>query len=100
MQVSKGDLLLALSYDASHSILKGLVLKATNLKKQDVIGLAGESSCDLYSYIGVVSLVWGLSSVHCFLVTHNSLKNASKVFLEAKNPPKIAVIESQNTNVL
>ena len=38
---TKGDLLLALSYNPQMKILKGLILKATNLKKQDIVGLAG-----------------------------------------------------------
>lgn len=37
--------MLALSYDLTLSSIKGVVLKATNLKKQDVIGLAGECVC-------------------------------------------------------
>ena len=35
----KGNLLLSLSYDSV--TIKGLILKAANLKKQDIIGLAG-----------------------------------------------------------
>ena len=36
-----GRILLSLSYDPQQAVLKGVVLKATDLKKQDVVGLAG-----------------------------------------------------------
>ena len=35
-------MLIALSYDPHLFLLKGVVLKATNLKKHDLVGLAGE----------------------------------------------------------
>ena len=38
---SQGDLLVALTYSPKLGSLKGVVLKATNLKKQDIVGLAG-----------------------------------------------------------
>ena len=34
-------MLLSLSFDPQHSLLKGIVLKAADLKKQDIIGQAG-----------------------------------------------------------
>ena len=39
---SKGDLLVSLAYYPTTNQLKGIVLKATNLKKMDIIGKAGE----------------------------------------------------------
>lgn len=38
---SKGDLYISLSYYPMESILKGVILKATNLTVQGVSGLAG-----------------------------------------------------------
>ena len=40
--VSRGDLLISLTYNPAVKRLHGLLLKATNLQKQDVVGLAGE----------------------------------------------------------
>ena len=38
---TKGDLLLSLNYVPDRGVIQGMVLKATNLRKQDIIGLAG-----------------------------------------------------------
>ena len=46
-----GRLLLSLSYDPQKALLKGVVLKATDLKKQDVVGLAGK-------YVSIVKDVY------------------------------------------
>ena len=39
--VTKGDLLISLKYNTAEKTLEGLLLKATNLQKQDRFGLAG-----------------------------------------------------------
>ena len=38
---ARGKMLLSLSYDPHRSLLKGIVLKAADLKKQDILGQAG-----------------------------------------------------------
>ena len=40
----RGKLLLSLSFDPQRSLLKGIVLKAADLKKQDIIGQAGNNT--------------------------------------------------------
>jgi len=41
LQDSEGDLCISLTYYPKESILKGVILKATNLKRHDLSGLAG-----------------------------------------------------------
>jgi len=38
---SKGDLLFSLTYQPANSTIRGILLKATNLQKQDITGTAG-----------------------------------------------------------
>ena len=38
---SKGDILISLEYLPKQCVLEGMILKVTNLEKQDVSGLAG-----------------------------------------------------------
>ena len=38
---SKGDILISLEYQPKQCVLDGMILKVTNLEKQDVSGLAG-----------------------------------------------------------
>ena len=40
---SKGDILISLAYNSKRCTLDGMILKVTNLEKQDVSGLAGLS---------------------------------------------------------
>ena len=40
-QFSAGDLLFSLTYSADRKVLNGIILKATNLRKADIWGLAG-----------------------------------------------------------
>ena len=40
----KGKVLVTLSYDPQLSLLKGIVLKAADLKKQDIVGQAGSDA--------------------------------------------------------
>ena len=40
---SKGDILISLAYNSKRCVLDGMILKVTNLEKQDVSGLAGLS---------------------------------------------------------
>ncbi len=40
---SRGDLLVSLNYDPGLNIIQGVIVKATNLQKQDLTGLAGSS---------------------------------------------------------
>jgi len=40
---SKGDILISLAYNSKQCALDGMILKVTNLEKQDISGLAGLS---------------------------------------------------------
>lgn len=40
-RTSKGNLLISLKYVPQQEQIKGVVLKATNLEKQDIVGSAG-----------------------------------------------------------
>ena len=45
---TKGDLLISLKYNTAEKTLEGLLLKATNLQKQDIIGLASITCTCMY----------------------------------------------------
>ena len=43
----RGDMLLSLLYNPVANVLQGILLNATNLQKQDIVGLAGIQHCDV-----------------------------------------------------
>ena len=47
-QNSRGDLHISLSYYPKESVLKGVILKATNLKKDTISELAGSSRISVF----------------------------------------------------
>ena len=68
LQDSQGDLLLALSYEYNPPCLKGVLLKATNLKKQDFLGLAGACMCGMFGVQGSCDMyVWGSGVMYMYV---------------------------------
>ena len=66
--VTRGDLLISLKYNPAAKTLEGLLLKATNLQKQDIVGLAGILVC-------VSSYLCGTTKfLHWFIILYSVVR--------------------------
>ena len=69
---SKGDILISLEYLPKQCVLEGMILKVTNLEKQDVSGLAG------FKHIEYLPSLPHILNMICHIIYYFSIFKAYK----------------------